>query len=145
MPHPRHLEDGGGAGARVFRGHPLARHRLGDVGRARDFYERGLEAATEIGLVEGQLWALWGVAVCDAQAGDARAAARLLGFERELEARLNAAREAQDDAVEQETLARLENALGPELLESELAAGAALSLEDAMDLALGRKGSTTTG
>ncbi len=35
-------------------------------------------------------------------------------------------------------LARLEAALGPELLSSELDAGAALSLEDAIDLALGR-------
>ena len=38
-------------------------------------------------------------------------------------------------------LARLRDALGPERLESEIAAGAAMSLEEAIDLALGRSAS----
>ena len=49
------------------------------------------------------------------------------------------------DALERQTLATLEAALGPERLASELAAGAALSLEDAIDLALERSGSATPG
>jgi predicted ATPase/class 3 adenylate cyclase len=126
--------------ARAFSNLGFATRGLGDLAHARDFYGRGLEAATEIGLVEAQLWTLFGIAACDAQAGDARSAARLLGFVKELEARLGAAREAQDDEVERQALARLESALGPAQLASELAAGAALSLEDAIDLALGRNG-----
>jgi predicted ATPase len=115
----------------------LATHGLGDLDRARDFYHRGLEAATEIGLVECQLWALFGVAAVEAEAGEARTGARLLGHTTELASRLGADFEEGAD-VERQTFARLEAALGPELLASELAAGAALSLEDAIDLALGR-------
>ena len=114
---------------------------LGDVARARDFYRRGLEAATEIGLVEAQLWTLFGIAACDAQAGDAPVAARLLGFAKELESRLGAAGEDHEAAVERQTRTRLAHALGPELLASELAAGAALTLADAIDLALRRSDS----
>jgi predicted ATPase len=121
-----------------------ATHALGDLDRARDFYHRGLEAATEIGLVEGQLWALFGLAVVETETGDTRTGARLFGHTRELASRLGAAYEEADD-LDRQTFARLEAALGPELLASELAAGAALSLEDAIDLALGRSGPATPG
>jgi hypothetical protein len=104
-------------------------------------WRRGLEAATEIGLVDAQLWTLFGIAACDAQAGDAHVAARLLGFAKELESRLGAAGQDQLAAVEQQTRAKLEDALGPALLASKLAAGAALSLADPIDLALGRSDS----
>ena len=60
---------------------------------------------------------------------------------KELESRLGAATDDMDDVLERQTLARLEAAFGPERLASELAAGAALSLEDAIDLALGRSDS----
>jgi predicted ATPase/Tfp pilus assembly protein PilF len=116
---------------------------LGDLARARDFYRRGLEAATEIGLVEAQVHALFGVAALEAETGDACAGARLFGLAKELDSRLGA---ASDDALDQrQTLARLEASLGPDRLASELAAGAALSLEDAIDLALGRSDSVTVG
>ena len=118
-----------------------ATHGLGDLDRARDFYRLGLEAATEIGLVECQLWALFGLAAVEAETGDARTGARLFGHTTELASRLSAAYEELGD-VEQETFARLEATLGPELLATELAAGAALSLEDAIDLALGSSGAT---
>ncbi len=121
-----------------------ATHGLGDLDRARDFYHRGLEAATEIGLVEGQLWALFGLAAIDAETGDARTGARLFGHTTELASRLGAAYEEADE-VDRRTFARLEAALGPELLATELAAGAALSLEDAIDLALGRSDPSTSG
>ena len=48
--------------ARAYNNLGWATHGLGDLARARDFYRRGLEAATEIGLVECQLWALFGLA-----------------------------------------------------------------------------------
>ena len=122
-----------------------ATHALGDLARARDYYRRGLEAATEIGLVDVQLWSLFCIAALEAEAGDPRAAARLFGRMKELESRLGAATDDMDDVLERQTLARLEAALGPERLASELAAGAALSLEDAIDLALGRSDSATPG
>jgi hypothetical protein len=62
---------------------------------------------------------------------------------REVASQLGAAKKEHDDA-ERQTLATLEAALGPELLASELAAGAATPLEEAIDLALGRSDSTTT-
>jgi len=116
----------------------FATHGLGELDRARDFYRRGLEAATEIGLVEGQLHALSGIAALEAETGDSRTGARLLGLTNELTSRLGAANEHQGEALDRQTLARLEATLGLERLSSELAAGAALSLEDAIDLALGR-------
>jgi predicted ATPase/Tfp pilus assembly protein PilF len=122
-----------------------ATHALGDLARARDYYRRGLEAATEIGLVDVQLWSLFNIAALEAEAGDAHVAARLFGRMKELESRLGAAIDDVDDARERQTLARLEAVLGPERLASELAAGAALSLEDAIDLALGRSDSANPG
>jgi len=130
--------------ARAYTNLGWAMHCLGDFERMRDFYERALEAATEIGLVESQLWALFGLAVVETEVGEARTGARLFGRMKELMSQLGAANVEQDD-VERQTLARLEARLGPELLASELAAGAALSLEDAIDLALGRNGSATAG
>jgi predicted ATPase len=124
--------------ARALNNLGWAMHGLGDLTRALDYYRRGLVAATEIGLVEGQLWALFGIAAWEAEAGDPSAGARLLGRMKELESRLGAANEAPGAAIELQTLARLEAALGPERLTAELSAGAALSLEDAIDLALGR-------
>ena len=108
--------------ARAYNNLGWATHRLGDLDRARDFYHRGLEAATEIGLVEGQLWALFGLAVVETETGDIRTGARLFGHTKELASRLGAAYEEADE-LERQTFARLEAALGPELLASELAAG----------------------
>ena len=122
-----------------------ATHGLGDLARARDYYHRGLEAATAVGLVEVQLQTLSGIAALEAAAGDACTGARLLGRVKELESRLGAATDDTFVPLEREALARLEAALGPERLASELTAGAALSLEDAIDLALGRSGSATPG
>ena len=126
--------------ARAYNNLGWARKELGDLDRARDFYRRGLEAATEIGLIEGQLWALFGLAMVEAEIGEPRTGARLFGRMKELKSQLGAANEEQEDD-ERATLVRLEVKLGPELLASELAAGAALSLDEAIDLALGRSGS----
>jgi tetratricopeptide (TPR) repeat protein len=123
--------------ARAYNNLGYATHGLGDLDRARDFYKRGLEAATEIGLVECQLWAMFGLAAVEAESGEASTGALLFGCMKELSSRLGAGNDEQQDVIERETLARLEAALGPELLASELDAEAALPLEDAIDLALG--------
>jgi predicted ATPase/Tfp pilus assembly protein PilF len=131
--------------ARAFSNLGLATRGLGDLPRARDLYRRGLDAATEIGLVEAQLWSLFGIAALEAEAGDAVTGARLLGHAKEWAARLSAATEEQDDVLERGALTRLEATLGPEPLASELFAGAAMSLDDAIDLALGRSDSPALG
>jgi len=125
--------------ARALTNLGYAAHGLGEGARAHELLRRGLAAAEEIGLVESQLWALFGIASYEAEAGDALAAARLLGRAKELQSDLRAGRDDLAEEVERRTLARLHDALGPERLASELAAGAALSLEDAIDLALGRQ------
>ena len=117
----------------------IATRALGDVPRARAYYRRALDAATEIGMVEGQLNALWGLAVLEAEAGDPLTGARLFGCAKELTSRLHAAVDELEDDLDRQTLARLEAALGPDRLAAELAAGAALPLEEAVELALGRR------
>ena len=79
--------------ARALNNLGFATQGLGDLARARDFFRRSLAAASEIGLVEVQLWALFGLAALEAEAGDARAGARLLGRMNELASRLGAANE----------------------------------------------------
>ena len=120
-----------------------AAHGLGDGARAHELYRRALTAAEEIGLVEAQLWALLGVATYAAEAGDAIPAARLLGRVTQLESDLRSAEDDQGKDFKRRTLTALRLALAPERLAGELAAGAALSLEDAIDLALGRSGVQT--
>jgi transcriptional regulator with XRE-family HTH domain len=119
-------------------------HADGEPARAREYYRIALEAATEIGLVEAQLHALLGIAAAEAKVGDSSVGARLFGWMKELASRLGTAYEEQDEALKQKTLASLETALGPERLASDLAAGATLPLEDAIDLALGRRDPATS-
>jgi tetratricopeptide (TPR) repeat protein len=121
----------------------FAVRELGDLTRAHELLRRGLAAAQEIGLVEIEIHALLGIATYEAEAGDTVAAARLLGRKRALESRLSAASDKYETELEERTLARLRAALGPERLASELVTGAALSHEEAIDLALGRSGSAT--
>jgi hypothetical protein len=52
-------------------------------------------------------------------------------------------RDEQDEEFKRRTLTSLRLALTPERLAAELAAGAALSLDEAIDLALGRSGVQT--
>jgi hypothetical protein len=74
-------------------------------------------------------------------AGDAVVAARLVGWFDGQMARLGASTDADDIALEEGLRARL----GSERLSAELVAGAALTREDAIDLALERSGSATAG
>jgi hypothetical protein len=97
-----------------------------------------LGAAQQLGLVDIEFHAVLGIAVYQAEAGDAVAAARLLGWTKELESRLGAANDEYEIGLEEGTLARLRDALGPERLASELASGAALSHDEAIGLALRR-------
>jgi predicted ATPase/Tfp pilus assembly protein PilF len=120
-----------------------AAHRLGDGERAHELCRRALTAAEEIGLVEVQLWALLGIAAYEAEGGDAIAAARLLGRVKQLESDLRSAEDDEGEEFKRRTLAALQLALPPDRLAAELAAGAALPPENAIDLALGRNGLQT--
>ena len=109
-----------------------ATRALGDIVRAHELFRGGLAAAEEIGLVGPDLGAMSGIASFEAEAGDAITAARLWGWIEAQASRLGA---TGDDELEIESL---RDALGPERLTSELATGAAMSREEAIDLALGR-------
>jgi hypothetical protein len=63
---------------------------------------------------------------------------------KELQSRLSAAGDEDGTGLEKRTLARVRDTFGPERLASELAAGAALSLEEVVDSALGRDSSATS-
>jgi predicted ATPase len=110
---------------------------LGDLTRARDYFRGGLVAAAEMGLVEMELSAMWGIASHEAEAGDVVTAARLLGWVNESRARLGAPHDAEDIEFEES----LRDTMGPDRFAAELAAGAVLTREDAIDLALGRSDS----
>jgi predicted ATPase len=122
----------------------LAIRELGDLARAHELFRLGLAAAQEIGLVEIEMHALLGLATYEAEAGDTVTAARLFGWMKELESRLGAANDEYEIGLEQETLARLRDALGPEGLASELASGARMSHDETIELALGRDGAAGT-
>jgi tetratricopeptide (TPR) repeat protein len=111
-----------------------ARASLGDGEGALELYRRGLIAAVEVGAVGNLVEALSGIAYCVARAGDPVVAARLFGRSDALWSSLGPTWHNEE---EEETLAILEAALGPDCLEAELAAGAAMSQEDAIRLALG--------
>jgi hypothetical protein len=114
----------------------VAAHGLGDTLRAHDRFCRGLTTAQEIGLVEAELNALLGVAACESASGDAVKAAQVLGWTQAAESRLGSGT-ASEDSLTERTLASLRESLGADRLEAELTAGAALSHEDAVSLALG--------
>ncbi|HWQ00875.1 MAG TPA: tetratricopeptide repeat protein, partial [Gaiellaceae bacterium] len=124
--------------ARALTNLGLASRGLGELARALELCRSGLTVSQEIGLVETELNALFGIALIEAEVGDAIAAARLLGRIREEASRLGAASDDYVPGDEERTIARLRDALGPERLASEIAAGAAMSIEEAIDLALGR-------
>jgi predicted ATPase len=126
--------------ARQFSNLGAVRFELGDRDGARERYRQGLAAALEIGLVDIQSAALSGLAACEAEAGNAVVAARLVGQSDALGSSLGAI----DDnlsAERERTLASARTVLDSDRVAAELAAGAALSLEDAVDLALGRSDS----
>ncbi len=114
----------------------LAALGLGEEARALELFRLGLAAAVEIGLIEAELNALLGIALCDAGSGEAITAARLLGYQKAAGSRLGMPTD--DVALEERTLAILREALGANRLEEALAAGAALSHDDAIRLALER-------
>ena len=116
-------------------------HGLGDLAGARAYFLGGLAAAGEIGLIDIELDAVWGLASLEAVAGDGVVAARLVGWVNEQIARLGASGGA-DDVVLEESL---QDRLGPERFSAELAAGAALTREEAIDLAVRPSDSETPG
>jgi predicted ATPase len=129
--------------ARELNNLALIRYRLGDLTGARELYRDALLAAVEVGVVSIEAAVLSGLAECEAEAGNAEAAARLLGRSDSLLSILGAVR---DESGERDrTLALAQVVLGPDRLAAERTAGAALSQEDAIDLALGRSESVAPG
>ncbi len=120
----------------------LLRSRQGDIDGTRELCRLALAAAVEVGVVAIEEAVLSGLAECEAEAGNAEVAARLLGRSDALRSMLGAAQG--DDGDRERTLALTEAAIGPDRVAAALAAGAAMSREDALDLALGRE-STTSG
>jgi len=114
---------------------------LGDLAGARAYFLSGLAAAGEIGLIDIELDAVWGLASLEAVAGDDVVAARLVGWVNEQIARLGASGGA-DDVVLEESL---QDRLGPKRFSAELAAGAGLTREEAIDLAVRPSDSETLG
>jgi tetratricopeptide (TPR) repeat protein len=129
--------------ARAFNNLGQATVGLGDRTSGGDYYRRGLRTATDIGLVDVQLWSLLGIALLEAEAGEATVGARLLGRTMVLAQRLGAVEEHDVLRLERETMSMLEAALGRETLESELSVGSSMSLDDAIALALGSGSSAT--
>jgi Homeodomain-like domain len=121
--------------ARIYNDLGYVIHDEGEPARAREYYRIALEAATEICLVGAQLDALLGIAATETEVGDPAVGARLFGRMKELASVVGAAGEEQNGRLMQQTLERLETALGSERLAAELAAGAALPLGEAIDLA----------
>jgi len=114
---------------------------LGDLAGARAYFLSGLAAAGEIGLIDIELDAVWGLASLEAVAGDDVVAARLVGWVNEQIARLGATGGAEDVVLEES----LQDRLGPERFSAELAAGAGLTREEAIDLAVRPSDSETLG
>jgi predicted ATPase len=112
------------------------KRQLGDTDAALALHRRALRAAVEVGAVAIQATTLYGLAVCVSASGDAVTAARLIGQIDQLNSSLGATHYRDEDWYVQDRAA-LRAALGEERLETELAAGAALTLEEAIDLALG--------
>jgi len=113
------------------------RYKLGDNGEALDLYRRALVAAVEIGVPGTQSQALFGIAMCEADAGNVVVAARLLGSRDALTSSLGA---VDDELIERErdrTLEVIAAVLGPDQLAAEFATGAGLSVKETLELALG--------
>jgi hypothetical protein len=109
--------------------------------RYATLYRRALTAALEIGAAEMLADALSGVAFCEVRAGNPVVAARLLGQSNALVSSLGSPYHAKE---EERARATMHAALGPDGLAAELAAGAAMSVEDAVDLAFGRADSAAS-
>jgi tetratricopeptide (TPR) repeat protein len=112
------------------------RRQLGENDAALTLHRRALTAAVEIGAIPIQATILYGIALCASASGDAVVAARLIGQTEQLNSSFGATHFMDEEWYVQEREA-LREGLGEDRLEAELAAGAALTLEDAIDLALG--------
>ena len=102
--------------------------------RAAELFEESLAIGEARGDVDRRARQLTNLGLAIRELGDAARAHELLR---------NGLADAQEIGLEEGTLARLRDALGAELLASELVAGAAMSHQDAIDLALGRTGLAT--
>ena len=121
--------------ARTFGNLGFTTLMLGDVQRARLLLRDSLVAAREIGQVEGIIGGLVGLGAVYAREDPARAA-RLLGRADVLCEEAGSDPEQMEDRVRAETEAELRARLGEDAYAAAYAEGRALTLEDALALAL---------
>jgi len=121
--------------ARVFGNLGFTTLLLGDVERARSLFRDGLVAAREIGLVEGFIGGFVGLGTLCARDDPARAA-RLLGRADLLSEEAGLDPEEMEDRIRDEMEAELRARLGENAYAALHAEGRALTLEDALALAL---------
>ena len=110
---------------------------LGDTERARALLEEGLTLARELGDQRGIVDALEGIAQLSSGRGSPEVGARLLGAAEALRAAADLPLVSGESAQHAQQLAALHGALGAEAFAAAWDEGRALSIEDAVDLALG--------
>ena len=106
-----------------------------DFDAARAFHWRSLELAEAVGERRCVVESLEAIAEADTAEGNAERAAVLFGASRALRAMIGSPVPGQDLARLTESVAATESALGQERFRAALAAGEAMSLEQAVDLA----------
>lgn len=131
----RAVQDHDGA---AISAHNLARAelQLGRAAAAAGLFAEALESAGELGYRELIAYALEGIAAVGAAVGEGARAALLAGAGRAMLAELGVALAADDAAAHERALDLLRDRLGEDVLERELARGAGLSVEEAVELGL---------
>jgi non-specific serine/threonine protein kinase len=113
----------------------LASLRLDRVADAAAAYDEALELFERNGYGEGAAYGFLGLAALVAERGEHRDAAILLGAADELLNAAGAVLDPTERPLRDQTLERLGDELGADLLESQLSAGAALPLDEAIAVA----------
>jgi predicted ATPase/DNA-binding XRE family transcriptional regulator len=113
----------------------VARER-GDYNQATTYYKKSLLILSELGYKNGIAASLEGLALARARQGTSHVAAQLLGAAEGLRDRIGSALLPTDRTAHDEALAQLKAALGGAAFSETYAAGQALSLDQAIDLAL---------
>jgi predicted ATPase/DNA-binding SARP family transcriptional activator len=113
----------------------LASLRLGRAADAAAAYDEALELFERNGYGEGSAYGFLGLAALAADGGEYADAALVLGAADELLDAAGAVLDSTERPLREQTLERLKSELGAEILEAQLAEGAALSLGEAIGTA----------
>jgi predicted ATPase/DNA-binding XRE family transcriptional regulator len=139
-----HLEAAVRAAEIIGEPHPTPSENLGwvlraehDLDRARSRFEEALRTSRRIGSSRGMAGAINGLACLATDLGRWHRAAVLHGAAQALLDQMGVQRERLDDRYRQESLGQARAALGDEQAQQAHACGMALSLDQAIDLALG--------